>query len=128
MTLRRLLPLLALFASPLPSSAQPKLEPADFLLPDESKMTPFKDRVPVVFVTANQPEWKTLKGFWTETTQDDADPVTGLKLKRKVVKLKVPLGLTIVLTHLGLLTWETRHISNSLAFPGLKPVAHRGDA
>ena len=39
---------------------------------------------------------------------------------------KVPLGLTIVLTHLGLLAWETRHISNSLAYPGLKP--RRGDA
>ncbi len=34
---------------------------------------------------------------------------------------KVPLGLTIVATHLGLLTWETRHISASLAYPGLKP-------
>ncbi len=39
---------------------------------------------------------------------------------------KVPLGLTIVLTHLGLLAWETRHISGSLAYPGLKP--RRGDA
>jgi hypothetical protein len=39
---------------------------------------------------------------------------------------KVPLGITIVLTHLGLLAWETRHVSNSLAYPGLKP--RRGDA
>ena len=39
---------------------------------------------------------------------------------------KVPLGLTIVLTHVGLLAWETRHVSNSLAYPGLKP--RRGDA
>jgi hypothetical protein len=39
---------------------------------------------------------------------------------------RVPLGLTIVLTHLGLLAWETRHVSNSLAYPGLKP--RRGDA
>jgi hypothetical protein len=39
---------------------------------------------------------------------------------------KVPLGLTIVLTHLGLLAWETRHVSASLAYPGLKP--RRGDA
>jgi cytochrome c peroxidase len=95
MTRHRYLPVLALlliFASPV--SAQPKLEPADFLLPDESKLTPFKDRVPVVFVTSNQPEWKTLKSFWTEATRDDADPATGLKVTRKVVKLKVPLGLT----------------------------------
>ena len=33
----------------------------------------------------------------------------------------LPLGLTLVATHLGLLAWETRHVSASLAFPGLKP-------
>lgn len=32
----------------------------------------------------------------------------------------VPLGLTIVITHLGLLFWETSRVSASLAFPGLK--------
>jgi len=30
-------------------------------------------------------------------------------------------GLTVVVTHLGLLIWETRYVSASLAFPGLKP-------
>lgn len=34
----------------------------------------------------------------------------------------LPLGLTIVVTHLGLLFWETSHVSASLAFPGLKPT------
>ncbi len=33
----------------------------------------------------------------------------------------VPLGFTLVVTHLGLLVWEARHVSASLAFPGLKP-------
>lgn len=33
----------------------------------------------------------------------------------------LPLGLTIILTHLGLLFWEMRYVSLSLAFPGLKP-------
>jgi hypothetical protein len=33
----------------------------------------------------------------------------------------VPLGLTIVITHLGLLLWETRYVSASLAYPALKP-------
>ena len=33
------------------------------------------------------------------------------------------LGLTLVATHLGLLVWELRYVSASLAFPGLKPVA-----
>lgn len=33
----------------------------------------------------------------------------------------VPLGITVLVTHLGLLFWETRYVSASLAFPGLKP-------
>jgi hypothetical protein len=33
-----------------------------------------------------------------------------------------PLGITLVVAHLGLLLWETRFISASLAFPGLKPT------
>lgn len=35
----------------------------------------------------------------------------------------VPLGLTIIVTHLGLLFWELRYVSINLAFPGLKPDA-----
>jgi len=33
----------------------------------------------------------------------------------------IPLALTLLVTHLGLLLWETRYVSASLAFPGLKP-------
>lgn len=33
----------------------------------------------------------------------------------------VPLGITIIITHLGLLFWEMKYVSASLAFPGLKP-------
>jgi hypothetical protein len=36
------------------------------------------------------------------------------------------LGFTLVLTHLGLLFWETRHLSVSLAYPGLKPTPSTG--
>ncbi|HEX6596659.1 MAG TPA: ATP synthase subunit I [Acidimicrobiales bacterium] len=35
----------------------------------------------------------------------------------------VPLGLTLIVTHLGLLVWETRHLSLSLAYPAVKPPA-----
>lgn len=35
----------------------------------------------------------------------------------------VPLGLTLIAAHLVLLFWEMRHISATLAFPGLKPQA-----
>ena len=34
----------------------------------------------------------------------------------------VPLGLKLIVAHLGLLLWETRYISASMAFPGLKPA------
>ena len=32
-------------------------------------------------------------------------------------------GITLIVTHLGLLFWELRYISGSLAYPGLKPGA-----
>jgi len=34
----------------------------------------------------------------------------------------VPLGVTIVVTHLGLLFWEMKRVSLSIAYPGLKPT------
>ncbi|MBA3653633.1 MAG: ATP synthase subunit I [Actinobacteria bacterium] len=34
---------------------------------------------------------------------------------------RAPLGLTVVITHIGLLVWETRYLSISFAFPALKP-------
>ncbi len=33
----------------------------------------------------------------------------------------IALGMTIIVTHLGLLVWELRFVSASLAYPGLKP-------
>jgi hypothetical protein len=35
------------------------------------------------------------------------------------------LGVTVIVTHLGLLFWELRYVSASLAFPGLKPTADK---
>lgn len=35
----------------------------------------------------------------------------------------VPLGVTVIATHLALLFWEMRRVSLSLAFPALKPTA-----
>jgi hypothetical protein len=37
----------------------------------------------------------------------------------------IPLCATLIVTHLGLLIWETRYISATLAFPGLKPRPSR---
>lgn len=38
----------------------------------------------------------------------------------------LPLAVTLLVTHLGLLVWETRHVSASLAFPGLAPSKSKG--
>jgi hypothetical protein len=35
---------------------------------------------------------------------------------------RLPLGVAIVATHLGLLIWEAKYLSVSLAFPALKPA------
>ncbi|MEX2293405.1 MAG: ATP synthase subunit I [Acidimicrobiales bacterium] len=35
------------------------------------------------------------------------------------------LGVTVLVTHLGLLFWELRYVSASLAFPGLKPTSNK---
>jgi hypothetical protein len=37
----------------------------------------------------------------------------------------VPMGLTLIVTHLGLLFWEMKFVSASLAYPGLKPARAR---
>ncbi|MGI9624530.1 MAG: ATP synthase subunit I [Acidimicrobiales bacterium] len=37
-----------------------------------------------------------------------------------------PFAITLIVTHLGLLIWETRYVSATLAHPGLKPSS--GDA
>src|SRR5439155_235035 len=42
-------------------------------------------------------------------------PVEGPPTERQI-------AFDIIVTHLGLLIWETRYVSASLAFPGLKPT------
>ena len=38
----------------------------------------------------------------------------------------VALGVTLIVTHLGMLVWEVGHVSASLAFPGVKPKPAAG--
>lgn len=47
--------------------------------------------------------------------------VAVLAVRNQAWVAPVPLGVTLVVAHLGLLLWETRYVSASLAFPGLKP-------
>lgn len=91
--------ILALVAAPaFAQGDKPRLagltDPADALLPDESLMIPFRDQVPIVFVTRNQPEWTKLGAFWNDATEETVNPATGEKVTRKAVKIRVPLGLT----------------------------------
>ena len=57
--------------------------------------------------------------------------VAALFLLRDVSWIDFPvLGITVVVTHIGLLTWEARHVTLSLAAPGLRstrPAAVSGD-
>lgn len=69
-------------------------EPADYLLPNDALIIPFKDQVPLVFVTRNQPEWAALTGYFNEGAEQTINPATGEKVTRRVIKIKVPLGLT----------------------------------
>lgn len=66
-------------------------------LPRDAWKTPFKDEVPLVLVTrgANSAAWDALKNFWNEATEKSVDPLTGASVERKVVKIKVPLGLNV---------------------------------
>jgi hypothetical protein len=40
----------------------------------------------------------------------------------------IPLCATLLVAHLGLLIWETRYVSATLAYPGLKPRANHASA
>ncbi|MCS7044870.1 MAG: cytochrome C peroxidase [Gemmataceae bacterium] len=67
----------------------------DWQLPDPKLRLPFAQEQPIVFVSPQQTaEWQKLKGFWNPTTEEATDPATGLKVTRRIVKLKMPLGLS----------------------------------
>ena len=52
--------------------------------------------------------------------------VVAVLLVKDAAWISLPaLCLTILITHLGLLLWETRYVSASLAFPALKPPRER---
>src|SRR5262249_53210779 len=72
-------------------------EPAhEWLLPDESLLTPFKDIQPIYLVnrTQNAAAWEKLPGFWNESEEKVVDPRTAQPVTCKTVLIKVPLGLT----------------------------------
>ena len=50
--------------------------------------------------------------------------MTAVVLTVKAIGLlaTVPFAITLLITHLGLLVWESRHVAMTLAAPGLKPT------
>lgn len=72
-----------------------KADDHECCLPNEAWKLPFKDEIPIVYVArgANPAAWDGLKSFWNEETEKAIDPKTGAEVERKVVKLKLPLGL-----------------------------------
>jgi cytochrome c peroxidase len=93
---RLTLPLAAflLVTGPAFGHQPPQGIPTDALLPDTSKMIPFVEDVPMVFVTRNSPEWAGLRSYFTVFQEDAVNPASGEKVTRKVVKVRIPLGLT----------------------------------
>ncbi len=67
----------------------------DVLLPNGLVQLPFRDEQPIYFVTTqNGAEWQKLPAFWNWSGEKAIDPRTGQEIVRKIVKIKLPLGLT----------------------------------
>jgi cytochrome c peroxidase len=73
-----------------------KRDDHEAVLPNESWKIAFKDEIPITFVNRSQnaSAWEALKAFWNEDTEKAVDPRSGATIDRKVIKIKVPLGLT----------------------------------
>lgn len=67
----------------------------EWQLPNEKVKLAFKDEVPIIYVTRGQnlKEWNNLPVFWNDASETVTDPTTGKAITRRVVKIKVPLGL-----------------------------------
>jgi len=65
-------------------------------LPNDSVKESFAEETPIRFVTVSQNRkvWEGLKSYWNETTEMAVDPVSGKPVQKKVVLIKVPLGLS----------------------------------
>jgi cytochrome c peroxidase len=70
-------------------------EPVDVAIPNEKLKIPFASDAPIVFVSRAQSraEWEKLPSFWNEASETVPDPKTGQMVTRRVVKLKIPLGI-----------------------------------
>lgn len=81
--------------APVHAETKSKAGSDDWQIPNPAWKTPWAQEQPILFVTraSNAAEWDKLPAFWNETTSRDIDPLTGKEVERKVVKIRVPLGL-----------------------------------
>lgn len=70
-------------------------DPLDAAVPNEAIMAAFTEQSPIYFITrgSNAAEWAKLPAFWNEGTEEATDPITGSRVTRRIVRIKVPLGL-----------------------------------
>jgi cytochrome c peroxidase len=86
---------LAALAGAVVGTAAPAQDPHDAAVPNAALKLPFKADARIEFVArSNAAEWNKLTSFWTETTEEVIDPDSGQKVTKRLVKLKVPLGLS----------------------------------
>lgn len=72
-----------------------KFKNLDWQLPSLKKKVAFEKEIPIVYVNSRSPEWAKLPAFWNPATDKAVHPVTGELVERTIVKLKMPLGLSI---------------------------------
>ncbi len=92
----------------------------DFAIPNRALIRPDSEATPVVFISRglNAKEWDTLKEFATPITETIVDPVSKKMTTRKVVKIKMPLGLNTPpsVPPENPLTWERFELGKKLYF------------
>lgn len=82
-------------AQPTEKSSYDYPDSLDYQVPQRRAMLPFGEEQPIYFVSTQNPaEWQKLPAFWNETTEKAVDPFTAKAVDRKIVKIKLPLGLT----------------------------------
>ncbi|CAN5519118.1 cytochrome c peroxidase [soil metagenome] len=66
----------------------------EWTLPNSAWMVPFAEEIPILYVPYSKTkEWTALPSFWNPGTERARDPKTGEEVDRKVVRIKLPLGL-----------------------------------
>lgn len=87
--------LIALAIALVSTPARAADNPLEWQQPSLKARLSFADDAPMVFVSRSQnaTEWEKLPSFWNEVMEPGLDPATGKSTLRKVVKIRIPVGL-----------------------------------